>query len=130
NEAFRDAVVKELQPGDLVWIHDYQLMLLPQMIREAVPDARIGVFLHIPFPSSDVFRVLPRREEILKGLLGADYLSFHTHRYLQNFRSSLLRINGIRSSMDGIGLGSRQIGLEAQPIGIAPLEFRDILQQQ
>jgi trehalose 6-phosphate synthase/phosphatase len=129
NETFRDAVVKELQPGDLIWIHDYQLMLLPQMIREAVPDARIGFFLHIPFPSSDVFRVLPRREEVLKGLLGADYISFHTHRYLQNFRSSLLRINGVRSSMDGISLGSRQVRLEAQPIGIAPLEFRDILAQ-
>src|SRR5690606_32050143 len=112
NEAFRDAVVKELKPGDLVWIHDYQLMLLPQMIREAVPDARIGFFLHIPFPSSDVFRVLPRREEVLKGMLGADYLSFHTHRYLQNFRSSLLRVNGVRSSMDRISLGSRQVRLE------------------
>ncbi len=130
NEIFRDAVVKELQPGDLVWIHDYQLMLLPQMIREAVPDARIGFFLHIPFPSSDVFRVLPRRDEVLKGLLGADYISFHTHRYLQNFRSSLLRVNGIRSSMDRISLGSRQIRLEAQPIGIAPLGFRDILEQE
>jgi trehalose 6-phosphate synthase/phosphatase len=130
NEAFRDAVVKELQPGDLVWIHDYQLMLLPKMIREAVPDARIGFFLHIPFPSSDVFRVLPRREEVLKGLLGSDYISFHTHRYLQNFRSSLLRVHGIRSTMDRIGLGSRQVRMEAQPIGIAPLEFREILDQE
>ena len=129
NEAFRDAVVKELKPSDLVWIHDYQLMLLPQMIREAVPDARIGFFLHIPFPSSDVFRVLPRREEVLKGMLGADYLSFHTHRYLQNFRSSLLRVNGVRSSMDRISLGSRQVRLEAQPIGIAPLDFKKILEE-
>src|SRR5690606_13476473 len=103
--------------------------LLPQMIREAVPDARIGFFLHIPFPSSDVFRVLPRREEVLKGMLGADYLSFHTHRYLQNFRSSLLRVNGVRSSMDRISLGSRQVRLEAQPIGIAPLDFKKILDE-
>ena len=127
NEIFRDAVLENLRPNDLVWIHDYQLMLLPQMIREAVPDARIGFFLHIPFPPSGIFRILPHREEVLGGLLGADYIAFHTHSYLQNFRTSLLRILGVHSQMDRIIVGNRQVRLEAQPIGIAPDEFTDVL---
>lgn len=127
NEIFRDEIVKHLRPNDLIWIHDYQLMLLPQMIREAVPEARIGFFLHIPFPSSDVFRILPHREEVLSGLLGADYLAFHTHRYLQNFRSSLVRILGLPSLMDKVIIGNRSVRLEAQPIGIAPKEFTGLL---
>jgi trehalose 6-phosphate synthase/phosphatase len=129
NETFCKAVLQHLRPNDLIWIHDYQLMLLPQMIREAVPDAKIGFFLHIPFPSSDVFRVLPHREEILGGLLGADYVAFHTHQYLQNFRTSLMRILGLPSQMDGVHRGNRRIRLEAQPIGIAPEEFTDILKK-
>lgn len=129
NELFRDVILENLRPNDLIWIHDYQLMLLPQLVREAAPDARIGFFLHIPFPSSDVFRILPHREEVLRGLLGADYIAFHTHRYLQNFRSSLLRIIGMQSQMDRIIIGNRQIRLEAQPIGIAPQEFTDVLKE-
>jgi trehalose 6-phosphate synthase/phosphatase len=130
NEKFRDVLVSHLKPGDLIWIHDYQLMLLPELVREAVPDARIGFFLHIPFPPSDVFRVLPRREEILNGLLGADYIAFHTHRYLQNFRSSLLRIVGQRTAMDHISVGNRKIQLQALPIGIDTLSFNEILRSQ
>src|SRR5262249_49783952 len=72
NRIFRDAVLRELSPGDLVWIHDYHLMLLPRLLRDARPSCRIGFFLHIPFPASDAFRTLPRREELLRGLLGAD----------------------------------------------------------
>lgn len=83
NEAFRDEILKHLQPNDLVWIHDYHFLLLPQMLREAIPDITIGFFLHVPFPSSSVFRILPKRDELLKGMLGSDYLAFHTHRYLQ-----------------------------------------------
>lgn len=123
NRLFRDEVVKHLRPGDLVWVHDYQLMLLPQLLREAVPDARIGFFLHIPFPSASVFRLLPRREELLRGLLGADYLAFHTYSYLQNFRSSLLRLLGQETRMDRLEHDGRSIRLDALPIGIAPDEF-------
>ena len=129
NEIFRDVILKHLRPNDLIWIHDYQLMLLPQLLREAVPEVRIGFFLHIPFPSSDIFRILPRREEILQGLLGADYIAFHTHRYLQNFRSSLLRVLGLSSDMDRIKIGGRSISIEAQPIGIAPKEFTGLLKE-
>ncbi|HEX8475715.1 MAG TPA: bifunctional alpha,alpha-trehalose-phosphate synthase (UDP-forming)/trehalose-phosphatase [Pyrinomonadaceae bacterium] len=123
NERFRDVVLKHLRPGDTVWIHDYQLMLLPQLLREAVPDARIGFFLHIPFPPADIFRILPRREELLRGLLGADYLAFHTYGYLQHFRSSLLRLMGFDSRMDKVEVNGRFVHLDALPIGIAPEEF-------
>jgi trehalose 6-phosphate synthase/phosphatase len=123
NRLFCDEVVRRVQPGDTVWVHDYQLMLLPQMLREALPDLRIGFFLHIPFPSSSVFRLLPRREELLGGLLGADYLAFHTYSYLQNFRSSALRVLGLESRVDTIEHDGRSIKLDALPIGIAPEDF-------
>ena len=128
NERFRDAVVKRLRPGDLVWVHDYHLMLLPRMLREAVPDVAVGFFLHIPFPSSEVFHILPRREEILLGVLGADYVAFQTHRHLSHFRSSLLRTLGLSSQMDGVFVDGRGVRLEALPIGIAPESFGGLLE--
>ena len=129
NQLFCDVLLEHLRPDDIVWIHDYQLMLLPQLLREAAPDARIGFFLHIPWPSADVFRILPKREEILQGLLGADYLAFHTHGYLQHFRASVLRILGLESQMDRIEVGGRFARLEALPIGIAPEEFTEPLEK-
>ena len=118
-----EAVARRARPGDLIWVHDYQLMLLPRMLREALPEAQIGFFLHIPFPSTDVFAVLPRREEILEGLLGADLVAFHTHNYLQHFRDALLRLLGIESRINEVETGGRIVRLEALPIGIAPDEF-------
>jgi trehalose 6-phosphate synthase/phosphatase len=127
NQRFRDVVLEHAQPGDTIWVHDYQLMLLPQLLREVMPDARIGFFLHIPFPSSPIFRLLPRREELLQGLLGADYLAFHTYGYLQHFRASALRILGLDSRMDALEVGGRSVRLDALPIGIAPDEFTSLL---
>jgi trehalose 6-phosphate synthase/phosphatase len=123
NRVFLDAVLAHTSDDDLIWIHDYHLMLLPQLLREARPTARIGCFLHIPFPASEVFRVLPRRDEILRGLLGADLLAFHTHSHLQHFRASLLRVLGMDSRMDRVEVGARPVQLEALPIGIAPEDF-------
>jgi len=128
NRRFCDAVLEQLQPGDLVWVHDYQLMLLPQMLRQAAPETNIGFFLHVPFASSAVFRILPRRAELLEGLLGADYIAFHTYGYLQHFRASLLRILGMDSQMDRVYVGGRLVMLGALPIGIAPEEFTFLLQ--
>lgn len=123
NRLFCDAVMEHLQPGDIIWVHDYQLLLLPSMIRERAPDARIGFFLHIPFPAASIFRILPHREELLQGMLGADYIGFHTHRYLQNFRASMLRVLGLRSQMSKVEYGDRSVRFDAQPIGIAAEEF-------
>jgi trehalose 6-phosphate synthase/phosphatase len=127
NTRFLNKLREQVREGDLIWIHDYHLMLLPQLVREALPEARIGFFLHIPFPSPEVFRVLPRREELLRGLLGTDSLAFQTHSHLQNFRSSLLRVLGLSSRMDCVQFGGRLVRLEALPIGIAPEDFTGLL---
>ena len=127
NRIFSDKVVERYKPNDLIWVHDYQLMLLPQMLREKLPDAAIGFFLHIPFPSSEIFPVLPRREELLEGLIGADLLAFQTHGHLQQFRAALLRVLGLESKVAEIAVGSRPVRLEALPIGIAPEEYTQLL---
>src|SRR6266705_4128510 len=127
NRIFSKAIVERYKPDDLVWVHDYQLMLLPQMLRDELPDAAIGFFLHIPFPSSEIFPILPRREELLQGLLGADLLAFQTHGHLQQFRAALLRVLGIESKVTEVAVDARPVRLEALPIGIAPEEYTDLL---
>lgn len=126
NRLFCDTVVGRYKPNDLIWVHDYHLMALPGMLRQALPDAAIGFFLHIPFPSSEIFQVLPRREQVLEGLLGADLIAFQTHGHLQQFRGALLRVLGVESRIGQVTLGSRPVRLEALPIGIAPNEFLDL----
>ena len=123
NERFADAAVQRMRARDLVWVHDYQLMLVPRLIRERAPDARIGFFLHIPFPSSEVFRILPEREEVLLGLLGADSIAFQTHGDLHNFRRSLLQVLGLESQMDQVNVEGRTVFLAALPIGIQTEEW-------
>lgn len=118
NRRFADEVAARWRPGDLIWVHDFHLMLVPQLLRERLPDARIGFFLHVPFPSSEVFRVLPWRAELLQGLLGADLIGFHTLGYLRHFAASLLRILGLEVAIDRVDLGSRQARLTALPMGI------------
>jgi trehalose 6-phosphate synthase/phosphatase len=76
NELFSEVIFKIYKKDDFIWIHDYHLMLLPNLIRERLPDATIGFFHHIPFPSFEIFRLLPWRKEILEGLLGADLIGF------------------------------------------------------
>jgi trehalose 6-phosphate synthase/phosphatase len=126
NEAFADAVVREYRPGDLIWVHDYQLMLLPALLRDRLPDARIGFFLHIPFPSSEVFRILPWRREILAGLLGADLLGFHTFAYLRHFVASLLHVDGVEVDIDRVIVGRRDVRLGVFPMGIDAGRFAEL----
>ncbi|MEZ4272812.1 MAG: trehalose-6-phosphate synthase [Myxococcota bacterium] len=95
NERFAEAITEIAKPDDTIWVHDYHLMLLPSMLRKSLPKARIGFFLHIPFPSSEVFRILPRNEEILQGLLGADLIGLHTYDYGRHLVSSFRRILGV-----------------------------------
>jgi len=127
NRMFTKAIVEHYRPNDVVWVHDYQLMLLPKMLRDELPDAAIGFFLHIPFPSSEIFPILPRREELLQGLLGADLVAFQTHGYLQQFRSALLRVLGIESKVTEVAVDARPVRLEALPIGIAPKMYTGVL---
>src|SRR2546430_2087091 len=123
NRRFAEVVAAHHRPGDLVWVHDYHLMLVPQLVRELVPGARIGFFLHIPFPGSEVFRTLPNRERLLEGMLGADLVGFHTAAYMRHFASSLLRILGIAVDVDRAQLEERTVRLGVFPMGIDAARF-------
>jgi trehalose 6-phosphate synthase/phosphatase len=128
NRIFCETVVGRYRAHDRIWVHDYHLMLLPGMLRDKLPDAAVGFFLHIPFPSSEIFPILPRREELLEGLLGADLLAFQTHGHLQQFRAALRRVLGMESKIAQVAVGSRPVRLEALPIGIAPEEYKGLLE--
>lgn len=118
NALFCEAAMKIIEPGDTVWVQDYQLMLLPAMIREKIADVSIGYFHHIPFPSYELFRVLPERAEILKGLLGADLVAFHTYDYMRHFISAVYRVLGYECILDEIQLADRMVDVDAFPMGI------------
>jgi trehalose 6-phosphate synthase/phosphatase len=123
NRRFADMVAAQYRPGDLVWVHDYQLALVPSLLRGLIPDARIGFFLHIPFPSSEVFRILPWREEMLRGMLGADLIGFHTHSYLRHFSRAVLHVLGLESDGDVYQEAGRSIHLGVFPMGIDAEHF-------
>ena len=118
NRKFCDAIIAVADPGDVIWVHDYQLMLLPGMLREKMPDAAIGFFLHIPFPQFEVFRLLPWRKEVLSGLLGADLIGFHTFEYVHYFFNSVRRILGYEQEMTRIKAGDRRVKVDTFPMGI------------
>lgn len=118
NEKFCDIVSNILQPDDIVWIHDYQLLLLPQMIRRKFPEISIGYFQHIPFPSFEVFRMLPWRKELLKGMIGADLIGFQTYDDVRHFLSSTSRILGINNSGEQLDILERPVLVDLFPIGI------------
>lgn len=118
NRLFCAEAVKLIKPGDMVWIQDYQLMLLPAMLREKIEGISIGYFHHIPFPSYELFRVLPERAEILKGLMGADLIGFHTHDYMRHFISAAYRVLGLDSDLDEIHFDDRVVHVDAFPMGI------------
>ncbi|HZA14203.1 MAG TPA: bifunctional alpha,alpha-trehalose-phosphate synthase (UDP-forming)/trehalose-phosphatase, partial [Myxococcaceae bacterium] len=123
NERFAEIVARHYRKGDLIWIHDYQLLLLPRFLRERLPDARIGFFLHIPFPSSEVFRILPWREALLEGLLGADLIGFHTLQYVRHFANSLSRVLGFGAEVDRVMYRGREIRLGAFPMSVDAAAF-------
>ena len=123
NERFADLIASSYRPKDLIWIQDFHLMLLPALLRERLPDATIGFFLHTPFPSYEVFRLLPRRDAILTGVLGSDVIGFHTASYLRHFTTSVVRILGIESRVGGIRIGQREVELGAYPMGVDASAF-------
>ena len=125
NRKFADAVLRVAQPNDIIWVQDYQLLLLPQMIREAQPDVTIGFFLHIPFPSYEIFRVLPWRKELLSGMLGADVIGFHTYDDVRHFISAATRINNIHSQANELFVSGRTAVADAFPIGIDYKKYHD-----
>ena len=124
NERFRDAVLELAQPGDTVWVHDYHLMLLPSLLREALPDASIGFFLHIPFPDYETFRMLPWRRELVRGVLGADLVGFHAYDYVRHFLSSCRRIAGMENESGTLFADGRLVRADAFPLGIDYERYR------
>lgn len=118
NLKFCEAVVDCAEVGDTIWVHDYQLMLLPELIRQKLERTRIGFFLHIPFPSFEIFRLLPWRREILRGLLGADLVGFHTYDYVRHFLSSVRRLLGHEHRFNNVFTDRRVICADVFPMGI------------
>ncbi len=118
NRLFCERVLETARPDDVVWVQDYHLMLLPQMLREKMPSLQIGYFLHIPFPSFELFRLLPWRNEILHGLLGADLIGFHTYDYVRHFLSSVCRLAGTEHYLGKLSIDDRVVKVDAFPMGI------------
>ena len=123
NRHYCEVALEVANEDDIIWVHDYQLLLLPGMLREKLPKATIGFFLHIPFPSFEIFRLLPWRREILEGLLGADLVGFHTYDYVRHFLSSVRRILGYDHSLGLITTRNRLVKVDTFPIGIDFLRF-------
>jgi trehalose 6-phosphate synthase/phosphatase len=124
NQKFASAIAAQYRAGDRIWVHDYQLALVPSLLRQMLPEATIGFFLHVPFPAADVFRLLPWRQEILRGLLGADLVGFHTAGYAENFRQATVQVLGGTSIAEGDILhDGRRIRVDDFPISVDASAF-------
>ncbi|KAJ3096221.1 threalose-6-phosphate phosphatase [Phlyctochytrium planicorne] len=118
NQDIAEKTIEAYNEGDTIWIHDYHLLLLPSLLRKALPKATIGFFLHTPFPSSEIFRCLPKRREILQGVLGANLVGFQTYSYARHFISSCTRVLGLESSPKGVDYKGSLVSVGIFPIGI------------
>lgn len=123
NKKFALEIVKQVNDDDMIWVHDYHLMLLPEMLRQEIgnkkKNIKIGFFLHTPFPSSEIYRILPVRKEILEGVLSCDLIGFHTYDYARHFISSVSRIvPNVSTLPNGIKYQGRSISIGAFPLGL------------
>lgn len=125
NLKFCERVIEIANPEDIIWIQDYHLMLLPDLLRKKLPKAQIGFFLHIPFPSYELFRTLPWRKKLLSGLLGSDLIGFHTYEYMRHFMSALYRILGMEPTLGRLYYENRTIQIDAFPMGIDYNKFHN-----
>lgn len=125
NRKFAEHVLQVAHEDDIIWVHDYQLCLVPAMIRERLPDVTIGFFQHIPFPNYEIFRLLPWRKEILKGLLGADLIGFHTLDDTKHFIVSCSRLLSVEVMMNRIMVEGREVMVDTFPMGIDFEKFQN-----
>ena len=123
NQAFAERIAKNWKRGDSIWVQDYHLLLVPAMLRKLLPDAQIGFFLHIAFPSSEVFKCLAPRKELLEGILGANLIGFQTSEYCRHFLQTCSRILCVEATNDGIQMEDRFINVGTFPIGIDPTSW-------
>lgn len=127
NRRFAEETAKVAAKGGTVWIHDYQLQLVPKMLRMLRPDLTIGFFLHIPFPPVELFMQMPWRTEIVEGLLGADLIGFHLPGGAQNFLYLARRLAGQQTSKGSIGVRSKlgvvQVGFRTVRVGAFPISI-------
>lgn len=118
NKAFADTIMTVYKPGDVVMIHDYHLLLLPSLLRQRLPNIYIGFFLHVPFPSSEFYRCLSRRKEVLEGVLGANMIGFQAYSYSRHFSSCCTRVLGFDSSVAGVDAYGAHVSTDVFPLGI------------
>lgn len=123
NQAFADRIVKNWKRGDVIWIHDYHLLLVPGMIRAKLPEAQIGFFLHVAFPSSEIFRCLAMRKELLEGMLGANLVGFQIREYTRHFLQTCSRLLNVEATPDGLELEDRFVDVVNLAIGIDPVNL-------
>lgn len=124
NKQFARAILEVARDDDLIWVHDFHLFLLPKFLKRRNPRLRIGLFLHVPFPSSEVFRQLPVREEILDAVLYADLIGFHDYSYLRHFINTIYYVLGIESSMLSVRNEGRTTRLGVFPVSIDVQDFK------
>ncbi|XP_064938146.1 alpha,alpha-trehalose-phosphate synthase [UDP-forming] 1-like isoform X1 [Musa acuminata AAA Group] len=128
NKMFADVVNKHYQEGDVVWCHDYHLMFLPKCLKEYNSKMKVGWFLHTPFPSSEIHRTLPSRSELLRSVLAADLVGFHTYDYARHFVSACTRILGLEGTPEGVEDQGKLTRVAAFPIGIDSDRFKRALE--
>jgi trehalose 6-phosphate synthase/phosphatase len=126
NKKFADSITSIATNDDIIWIHDYQLMLVPEMVRKVLPNVSIGFFQHIPFPSFELFRSLPWRKEVLRGMLGADVIGFHTYDDVRHFISSANRIINVQGVSNELRVDNRLVIADAFPMGIDYQKFKQL----
>src|SRR5690554_5123003 len=126
NKKFRDIILEHLEPGDTLWIHDYQLLLLPGLVRDMQPDVTIAFFQHIPFPSQEIFRLIPWRKKLLRGMLGADLIGFHTFDDVRHFISASTHLLSIKVDANLLMIGNRPVAAEPFPMGIDFNKFSNL----
>ena len=118
NQLFAMAAANEIGPDDIAWVQDYQLQLVPQMLREMGKGHRIGFYLHIPFPPVELFTTMPWRRQVVEGLLGADVVAFQSSQSRSNFLDAVVAVSGTAGTEDAVTWDGREIHLQVSPIGI------------
>lgn len=129
NKIFAEKILDIIEEDDHLWIHDFHLLLLPELIRQKMPSISIGLFIHIPFPSYEIFRLLPQRVEILEGMLGADLIGFHTYDYVRHFLSCVRRLQGHDTIFNQIRIGDRTLEADVFPLGINYERYQKVIKK-